>query len=285
MRQKENGAADRKVRKRQQYFGGAGRETDMEEIILVCENSLEGVFTAVYEAYAWKLNRSKVYLQIDEEENLRLFAEYRKVEPDREKSAKVAKTIIRTMGEEVYWDICCVLASEDKEKAQAVYRTLVKALDEKRYRNVMSDVKDCYIQKAFELARGTNCETHHLYGFIRFQELENGVLYARIGPKNNVVTLLAPHFENRYPLENFILHDENRQIFVLHAAGKESFVITGEEAMQFKLPKNSAKEEYFQSLFVTFCHTIAIKERKNLALQRNMLPLRFQEYMVEFVKK
>ena len=27
------------------------------------------------------------------------------------------------------------------------------------------------------------------------------------------------------------------------------------------------------------------KERENLSLQRNMLPIRFQEYMVEFAKK
>lgn len=27
----------------------------MEETILVCENSLEGILTAVYQAYAWKL--------------------------------------------------------------------------------------------------------------------------------------------------------------------------------------------------------------------------------------
>lgn len=257
----------------------------MEETILICEDSQEGIFTAVYEAYAWKLDRERVFLQLGEEENLRLFAEYRKVEPDKEKAAKVAAAIIRKMGEEVYWDICCVLAAEDKEKAQAVYCTLKNALDRKQYKNIMSNVKEPYIQKAFELARSTNCEIHHLYGFIRFQELENGILYTGIGPKNNVVTLLAPHFANRFPLENFIIHDERRQIFVLHPAQRECFIVTGKDALDFRLPADSEEEEYFQSLFVKFCHTIAIKERENLSLQRNMLPIRFQEYMVEFIKK
>ncbi len=257
----------------------------MEETVLICDDSQEGIFTAVYEAYAWKLDREHVYIQIGEEENLRLFAQYKTVETNREKAAKVAATMIQKMGEDVFWDICCVLASEDKEKAQAVYRTLVHALDKKQYRNVMSNVQDAYIQKAFVLARSAGAEVHHLYGFIRFKELQNGVLYARIGPKNNIATLLIPHFENRYPLENFIIHDDRRQIFVLHPAGKSCFVVTGEEALRFKLPENSEAEQYFQSLFVEFCHTIAIKERENIALQRNNLPLRFQEYMVEFVKK
>ena len=257
----------------------------MEETVLICEDSQESIFTAIYQTYEWKLDREQVFLQIGEEGNLRLFAKYIKVETDEDKAKKVASTIIRKMGEGVYWDVCCVLASEDAEKAQAVYRTIVTAIDQKQYRNVMSNIKDPFIQKAFELARATGREINHLEGFLRFQELENGVLYAGIGPKNNLVTLLMPHFQNRYPLENFIIHDDIRQIFVIHPAGKEAFVLTGNEFTDFHLPENSEEEKYFQSLFVEFCHTIAIKERKNLALQRNMLPLRFQEYMVEFGKK
>ncbi|MBQ6887947.1 MAG: TIGR03915 family putative DNA repair protein [Lachnospiraceae bacterium] len=257
----------------------------MEETVLICEDSQESIFTAVYQAYEWRLNREHVYLQIGEEGNLRLFAEYLKVETNKEKASKVAATIISKMGEDVYWDICCVLASEDVEKAQAVYRTIITAIDTKQFRNVMTNVKDAYIQKAFELARATGREVHHLYGFLRFQELENGVLYAKIGPKNNIVTLLIPHFSNRYPLENFVIHDDIRQIFVIHPAGKECIVLTGDEFNDLSLPNHSEEEEYFQSLFWEFCHTIAIKERKNLKLQQNMLPLRFQEYMVEFSKK
>ena len=257
----------------------------MQETILICEDSLEGIFTAIYQTYLWKLDREQVFLQIGEEGNLRLFAEYRNVVSEPQKAAKVASTIIRKMGEEVYWDICCVLASEDTKKAQAVYRTVVTALDKKQYRQIFANVKDAYIVKAFELARNVKREMDHLYGFLRFQELENGVLYAKIGPKNNLVTLLIPHFANRYPNENFIIHDDIRQLFVLHPAQKECVIVTGNEVQNFSLPDNSKEEKYYQSLFVEFCHTIAIKERKNLALQQSMLPLRFQEYMVEFAKK
>lgn len=257
----------------------------MEETVLICEDSQESIFSAIYQVYEWKMDREQVFLQIGEEGNIRLFAKYIKVETDEGKAAKVASTIIRKMGEDVYWDVCCVLASEDEEKAQAVFRTIVTAIDKKQYKNIMSNVKDTYIQKAFELARTTSREVHHLYGFLRFQELENGVLYAQIGPKNNVVTLLIPHFQNRYPHENFIIHDDIRQIFVIHPAGKNCIVLTANEFTDFQLPECSEEEKYFQSLFVEFCHTIAIKERKNLKLQQNMLPLRFQEYMVEFAKK
>ena len=42
--------------------------------------------------------------------------------------------------------------------------------------------------------------------------------------------------------------------------------------------------QYYSELFEHFFHTIAIKERKNLGLQRNMLPLRYRKYMTEFEK-
>lgn len=257
----------------------------MGEIILICENSQEGIFTAIYEAYAQKFHRDDVFLQIGEEGDMRLFAEYVRIEADAVKAGKVASTILRKMGEKVYWDICCVLASEDVSRAQAVYRTIVTALDSKKYYNVMSDVKDPYILKAFELSRNVGREIDHLYGFLRFQETENGVLYAKVGPKNNIVTLVAPHFMDRFPQENFVIHDDIRQLFVLCRAGKGAVVLTGEEAMGFSLPEDSQSEKYYQYLFKKFCKTIAIEERKNLILQRNMLPIRFQDYMVEFAKK
>lgn len=257
----------------------------MDETVLVCEDSLEGIFTAVYQVYAWKLNREAVFLQPGEEGNLRLFAQYRHVEPMAELAVKVARTVLQRMGEDAYWEICCMLSSQDADKAQAVYRVIKTGLDKNQGKEVFSNVKDSYIQKGFELARAAGNEIHHLYGFLRFQELENGILYAKIGPKNNIVTLLAPHFADRFPEENFIIHDDKREIFVIHEAHKNWVVFDGTEIGNYSLPGNSKQEERFQSLFVRFCHTIAIKERKNLALQRNMLPLRFQEYMVEFANK
>ena len=44
----------------------------------------------------------------------------------------------------------------------------------------------------------------------------------------------------------------------------------------------SEKELQYQALFRSFCHAITIEGRRNAELQRNMLPLRFREYMFEF---
>ena len=71
--------------------------------------------------------------------------------------------------------------------------------------------------------------------------------------------------------------------YAIHPAGKSWFLMQGEE--QEKKQQLSAKEEYYKELFRQVCHSISIDERKNLNLQRNMLPLRFRPYMTEFSEK
>ena len=94
-----------------------------------------------------------------------------------------------------------------------------------------------------------------------------------------------PHFADRLPLENFIIYDDKRELYGVHPVGKDWYLVSGMERKPEEELRMSEKEEQFQDLFTMFCRTIAIEERRNLKLQQQMLPLRFQEYMVEFVKK
>lgn len=118
--------------------------------------------------------------------------------------------------------------------------------------------------------------------FLRFTEIENGLLLAKIGPKNNIITFLAAHFEDRFPLENFAIYDETRELFAVHPAGKQFIIVTGEKIDENVFNHISREEELYQELFKTFWKCIAIQGRKNQKLQTQMLPLRFRDYMMEF---
>ena len=252
-------------------------------VVYVCEDSLEGIFTGIYRAYEEKRDHGDTFLSLTDEPML--FAEFVRVEPDRYKTLKVINTLQRRFGEDDYISLCEALASEDPGKAQAVYRTVVYGLQHNsRPGHLFDNLAEDNIHKAFFLARGASREICHLQGFVRFQELENKVLYSAIGPKNNVLTFLMPHFADRLPQENFVLFDEKRNWFGIHPAGRQWYLLQGEEAVSPVLHL-SEEEEYYQELFRRFCRTIAIRERRNLKLQRNMLPLRFREYMIEFQEK
>ncbi len=251
-------------------------------IVYQCEDSLEGIFTAIYNAYEERRDHADTRISVQEE--YLLFAEYVPVITDVDKALKVINTIKRQFGEDNYWQICQALASEDSEKAQAVYQTIVMGLANKvKGGHLLDNLANDAVHKVFTLARATNNEFLHLRGFVRFQELKNEILYAKITPKNDVLSSLMPHFADRFPQENFMLHDENRGVFGIHPAGKEWYVVRNADFEDVNIfHQLSEEEENYQRLFQYFCQTIAIKERKNLDLQRNMLPFRFRENMVEF---
>lgn len=257
----------------------------MEEYYLMCEDSLEGIFTGIYNAYLMKKPHEQLHICVGEEDNLRLFAVYEECPPDEKKAASVAETIIREFGEESYLAICQALASSKKDKGEAVYKTVVEGFRMKRRKALMDNLANAYVHRVFELARFTGNEVHFHIEFLRFRELENGVLYAPIGPKNNIITFIMPHFADRLPLENFVIHDDVRGIFAVHPKGRDWFLTTGNPQTPIEEQGFSAGEQEYSELFAHFFHTIAIKERNNYALQRGMLPLRYRKYMTEFTRK
>ncbi len=271
-------------------------ESNMEEnIILQCENSFVGILTGIYEAYALRIPHWRINLQIEEEGNLCLFSEYKKVEPDVQKAEKVSNTLQKKFGEKDFYTICLALASFSEKKAQAVYKTVVWGLSSGRRKNILGHLADDNVRTVMELGRQVENELHHLQGFLRFHELEGGILYAVMRPKSDIIMPLAEHFSDRLPMEDFLIYDEGRNQYAVHAAGKEWFMMQGESNKNgddavnaeedMKRMQPSADDGYYQELFCRFCHTISIEARKNLKLQQNMLPLRFRPYMVEFEKR
>lgn len=248
-----------------------------------CKDSLESIFTAIYLAYEEKRNHWDTCINLTDEPVL--FAEDVYVEPDQVKMNKVMRSLHRMFGEKDYLSLCMALASRDEGKAQAVYRTVVDGLAMKRkVGHLFDNLANDEVHHAFALARLVGREIGHLREFVRFRELENGVLCSDIEPENNVVAFLMPHFSDRLPQENFMICDGRRGIFAIHPAGRQWYLFYGEEG-QGPLPfKESAQEQAYQELFKYFCHKIAIEERKNPKLQRNMLPLRFRKNMTEFLQ-
>lgn len=257
----------------------------MEEKYLICEDSLEGVFTGIYEAYALREEHERLHIQTGEEENYRLFARYVNIDTDLEKAGKVIRTIRARLGEEAYLCICRALASKAPDKGEAVYKTLVGALSGGMGRRVMENLTDAYVRRVFELSRRTANEINRFIEFTRFKESGEGILFAKIDAECNVIPFIMPHFSDRLPLENFIIYDVEQNIYGVHPAGKEWYIISDFGKNIEDLLEASEKEGEYQELFTLFCHTLAIKERNNEKLQRQLLPLRFRENMPEFAKE
>ena len=73
-------------------------------VVYQCEDSLEGIFTAIYNAYEDKNKPEDTRVSLTDD--LLLFAKYVPVTVDKTKALKVMNTIKRRFGEDDYWRIC-----------------------------------------------------------------------------------------------------------------------------------------------------------------------------------
>ena len=259
--------------------------------VYVCEDSIEGIFTGVYEAWASGYGHSNVRLISKEVDNMELFSEYIYVVSDSDKSLKVTKTLCTRLGFEAYEMICKAIISdiEDRrnkvDKAEAVYRTIVQGLHMKDGRKVMENLADPYIAKVFKLSRGTNNECAHLMGFLRFRELSNGMLFAKINPHNDILPVLASHFTDRLPNENFVIYDEGRKSAAVHKKSYGFVQVDASDIDEDVISSFSEEEETYEKLWIEFFNTIAIVSRNNAELQRQNIPKRFWKNTVELKDK
>lgn len=255
--------------------------------IFQCEDSIDGIFTGIYDAWASHYGHKNIQLSSDNSGNLMLFSEYIPVIPDCDKSRKVSRTLITRFGTDFYETICkCAMADSHcrkltMDKANAIYQTIVMALALPEGAKVLEYLGEPCISCIFELCRQTANEGHHLLEFLRFSELKSGILFAQIHAKNDVLPILATHFTDRLPLENFIIYDATHQMAVVHKASKD-YLIVDASSLNLDLTKEySAEEEGFRKLWCTFFDSIAIEARKNPKLQSQNIPKRFWDDTVE----
>ena len=124
-------------------------------------------------------------------------------------------------------------------------------------------------------------EAHRLKGLVRLSEIGNNLWYAPISPDNNVIENVGSFLISRFPTQNIILHDKNRNLaFLYNAKNKKNYEII-KVTTKYKLPEYSKEEIEFQKLWKSFFKTIAIKERTNRRLQMQYMPKKYWKDLIE----
>ena len=249
--------------------------------VYLCQDTIKGIFSAFYDA--WKKSRDdEVGIQFLHDNDRQFFCEYIDVDECDKKVVAVEKLIVKNLGRDSYIDIHRALLADDLGKAEAVFKTIQDARELGNSRDMMNVLTNRNVLKVFELCRRVAGEAHLLQGFIRFRELRNGVLYAEITPKSQVLSCLTEYFEDRYPLENWLIYDKTHKMCLVHSKGKSCFLMALDEVNQEEIESLARDEDDYQDLWKVFFDSVSIKERESYPLQRNNLPLRYRENMVEF---
>jgi len=120
-------------------------------------------------------------------------------------------------------------------------------------------------------------ETHKILGLLRFKKIDEHLLYARYSPTHNITSLICPHFVNRLNAFNFVICDDKRDLYAIY--NKKNVIITKSTTNEF-INKNDIEDEY-NAFFKIYYKHVAIKERKNLKLQMNLMPKKYWHFISE----
>ncbi len=112
------------------------------------------------------------------------------------------------------------------------------------------------------------------------------ILIARIGPKEKVLPRVMPHFADRFHGATFLIYDETHDMLGIYRPGRH-WVLYEQISGAFPgvpelFSKKNETEREMEDLWKVFFEATDIKERENLKVQRNLLPLWHRKYMTEF---
>lgn len=262
-----------------------------EQLILHCENRIDGILTAIYDAFVYKNRMPGPYqdtisIQIGDGGNVNLFAKEIEVATDSIKAEKTVYAIQSKLGYSIYRTIFHALCHYDEERATVVLGYLVRAFA--KGRQIQEYMADPYVMRVLELYRKVGNECQKMEGFLRFRDMGE-FLYSEIEPKCDDLPIMQDHFADRYPNENFIIYDSKREYALVHPKYQPCFFASREAiADSIKVLTDKTGEDalaaidHFEALWRRYFSTIAIEARENERCQNNLLPKWYRKNMLEF---
>ena len=242
-------------------------------IVYIYDGTFPGLLTAIYEAFYQKEKPGQILRQWDYSQNL--FSQPIYITTDNDKANKVSEAIKNKISFRALINVYYAYLSEVDNAGTIAYYYLKLGFKMGKY--IDGNHSDSNVSKLHEICKKVSREKHRMLGFIRFRLIKRDIFYAPMEPDYNIITLIAPHFAKRMSDQNWIIHDIKRKAAVVY--NQTEWVMTELEPIQ-TLPIE--EEEYlYQKIWKTYFDKIAIKERKNLKLQKGFMPSRYWKHLVE----
>ena len=249
--------------------------------ILSYDGSFEGLLTAIFEVYEYKIHDPSIVKK--DMLTGSLFGNVHEVFSDQVKSARVYKKLKDKLTPNAVSQVYKTFLSEEKEIENVLYRYIAYVLSSKE--SVENNFSHPDVLTLQQVSRKVHREKHRMEAFVRFQLSKDNLYYCLIQPDFNVLPLISRHFEKRYADQRWLIYDSRRKYGLYYDLEKVE-----EISMHFSenLNDRSAlkeiideKEELYQKLWQQYFSSVNIAARKNMKLHIQHMPKRYWRWLTE----
>lgn len=246
---------------------------DNLKYVYVCDGSVEGLLSSVYESYYNKENVFDIIFQGTYQGDFTY--NYKNIKTDFAKAQKVAYAIKTKISRLSFENIVNAWLSEVPLSGHHIVEYV--KLGFLKGRDLDSLLTQEHVAFIHSINRKVEFETHRFLGIIRFSKMQDGTYLSTVSPDHNILPLMAEHFSTRLATEKLIIYDEKRKSAVL--SDKGDWIIANDVVIY---GREFSNDEYnFREMWQRYFEAIAIAERKNKKLQRSFIPKRYWKNIVE----
>ena len=247
-------------------------------MIYTYDGTYEGSLSVIFETY--RLGSPATNIVVEDEQQAHLFEHAVAVTTQPEHAARVRKGIAERCSEKALRMLYRCFLSEKPGIEMLIYQFV--ALSVERGENIEDNFLNDTVLQLHKINKQIGREVHRMHAFVRFQETPDQLFVALIEPDFNVLPLLGPHFEERYPAFRWLIYDTRRH-FGLYHAGHATEFITFDHQQHGQLTKEmlTHAETDYQQLWKTYFKSVDIPERRNLKLHLQHVPRRYWKYLIE----
>ncbi|MCL2568694.1 MAG: TIGR03915 family putative DNA repair protein [Oscillospiraceae bacterium] len=242
------------------------------DIAYLYDGSFEGLLCCVYESYYQKELPAMIFHYETVQETL---FPVKEIVTDVVAAEKVERSIATAISKEALrlCRVCYFSHIENKEMAILQFLRMGYRVGPRVTSMLAHDV----VRTVTKAAQNVQGESHFYREFLRFSEY-NGALVAIIEPKNFVLPIIAPHYCDRFPSEQFLIYDKTHKWALVYQEGKRSLIPLDD----LELPEVEAEEAQYRALWKRFYNTIAIEGRINPKRRMGNMPKRYWAQLTEF---
>ncbi|MDO5523149.1 MAG: TIGR03915 family putative DNA repair protein, partial [Bacteroidia bacterium] len=247
------------------------------------DKTFDGLLSCLFFAYEQK-KFPDIILSESDQKPLFVDEQYHVI-TEKEKSLRVWTALEKKLSKIAQNMMLSVWLSELPETEMLLFRYIRKNIDHPK--GIEMNFGDDDVLRIKDIAQKVATDARKLIQFVRFQETADGIYFAPVTPRYNVLSLIIPHFSNRYANQPWIIYDTNRNIGIFNNTESVTEVsFSPKDLSELKLgklndEKLSEEEALFQKMWKEYFKSITIKERINLKLQRQHMPQRYWKYLTE----